>query len=136
MSASDNLKALKAAYAEWDRTKGDNTGVWIDLASDDLRVRSLGGEAVPLQFAEPRGGAQLAGYLAKLLETWQMQFVTPETFVADGDYVAMFGTASWTFRATGKTATTPLAHLWRFRDGKAVDFQELFDSAAVMQVAG
>jgi hypothetical protein len=132
MSAAENQAKLQAAYAEWDSTKGANTKVWLDLASDHLKIHSLGADTAALQFAQPRGGEILVGFLEKLLETWEMNYVTPHTFVADGDHVAMFGTASWKYRANGNTVTTPLAHLWRFEDGKVVDFQELFDSAAIV----
>jgi len=132
MSTADNLAKLKSAYGEWDSSKGGNTKVWLDLASRDLKLHSLGGDTPALQFAQPHGGELLVSYLEKLLETWEMNYVRPDTFVADGNHVAMFGTASWNYRANGNTVTTPLAHLWRFEDGKVVDFRELFDSATIV----
>lgn len=135
MPAAENLALLQRAYAEWDRSRGANTKVWFELAHDDFRIRSMPGEAEPLRFAEPSGAPALAEYLEALIEDWEMVFLRPETYVADDEHVAMFGTTSWTYRATGNTVTTPIAHLWRFRSGKVVSMRELFDSAAVLGAA-
>ena len=41
----------------------------------------------------------------------------------------------WTNRKTGKIAETPKVDFWRFRDGKAVEFYEYFDTACVAAAA-
>ena len=47
----------------------------------------------------------------------------------------MFGTCAWKNKATGKTAECMISNLWRFEDGKVVEFIDLFDSAAAIEAA-
>jgi ketosteroid isomerase-like protein len=47
----------------------------------------------------------------------------------------MQGVCSWTHKGTGKTCETPKVDIWRFRDGKAIEFYELFDTAAAFAAA-
>ena len=39
------------------------------------------------------------------------------------------GTCGGTYRQTGKSFTAPFAHVWKFRDGKVVSFEQLTDTA-------
>jgi ketosteroid isomerase-like protein len=60
---------------------------------------------------------------------------TPETFVGDGDQIAMFGRCGWRHQTTNKVADIAIAHLWTFKEGKAVEVKEIFDSARVVAAA-
>ena len=51
--------------------------------------------------------------------------------IADGERVAVRITTTVTSKATGRQASFESAHFWRFRDGKAVELIEIFDTAAV-----
>ena len=53
----------------------------------------------------------------------------------DGDRVVMYGTTAWRHTGTGKSFETRKVDLWRFRDGKAVEFCEFFDTATVQAAA-
>jgi hypothetical protein len=53
-------------------------------------------------------------------------------FVAQGDAVVMRGTMAWTNNATGKSFHSPKLDFWRFRNGKAIEFYEFFDTAAAI----
>jgi len=55
--------------------------------------------------------------------------VIPHDFVSEGDTVVALGDYSGTFKATGKSFTAPFAHVWTFRDGKVVSFQQHTDTA-------
>jgi len=61
-----------------------------------------------------------------------MNFYRPDEFLAAGDVVLMIGTCSFKNKATGKTFATPKADLWRFEDGKAVEFFEYYDTAGIL----
>ncbi len=52
-----------------------------------------------------------------------------DDLVAQGDRVVMLGRCSFRFRNNGRVVTTPKADAWRFKDGKAVEFFEYFDTA-------
>ena len=45
------------------------------------------------------------------------------------------GSTAWINKKTGKKAETPKVDFWRFRDGKAVEFYEYFDTACVAAAA-
>ena len=56
----------------------------------------------------------------------------PDEFVAQGDRVVMIGHCSWRAKTSGKVVSTPKADVWRFANGKAVEFYEFFDTAQVV----
>jgi uncharacterized protein len=131
-----NIDKLKVAYQAWSESRGESIPQWLDLVSDDFEIRSVAPEPPGLTFAGlHKGRGAFEGYLNSLLQLWRMDSYTVEAIFGDDDAVAMFGTCSYTFKATGKSATTPIANLWRFRDGKAYEFIEIFDSAKAMDAA-
>jgi ketosteroid isomerase-like protein len=56
-------------------------------------------------------------------------------FVADGDRVVVIGRVAWRNKVTGKVADTPKVDIWRFRDGKAIDYAEFYDTARAFAAA-
>ncbi|WP_038360842.1 nuclear transport factor 2 family protein [Bosea sp. 117] len=135
-AGDDNLARLKRAYQAWDACKGGDCSMWHALVDDDIRLNPIGGTETGLEFTQPgKGRERLAAYLDTLRGAWTMRHFQPEAFVAEGELVAMFGQASWTYNATGKTATVAIAHLWRFENGKAVEWTEIFDGAAAAAAA-
>jgi ketosteroid isomerase-like protein len=61
-----------------------------------------------------------------------MEHYKVKEYVASGPYVLVLADISFTNKATGKTFVSPKADLWRFARGKATEFYEYFDTAAVM----
>ena len=132
MTDDSDLSQLQNAYHIWHETKGSSGKPWLDLMDDEVCIYSMGEEAPGLSFAKDRQSKEeVVEYLTGLLVDWTMVHWTPEIFVSEGDRIAMFGHTAWTNKATGKTAETRIAHLWKFRDGKIVEFTEVFDSARV-----
>ena len=135
-TATDNLARLKAAYRVWDRSKGTDISAWLDLLADDVQLSTISAPSPSLAFAvDRRSKREVVDYLAGLIKDWSMVHWTPETWVADGDKIAMFGRCAWTNRATGKTAEMRSAHLWQFAGGKAASFTEIYDSARALAAA-
>ena len=131
-----NLEKLKAAYTAWDACKGREAKCWLDIFADHVRIQSLAGESRALAFAaERKSKADAAGYFSSLAQHWSMVHWTPQTFVTEGDRIAVFATCAWINKATGKTVETPSAHLWQFENGYATSVIEIFDSARVMAAA-
>lgn len=129
--SGENVARLKRAYAAWDACKAGDCSMWHALADDDIRLNTIGAEEPGLEFTRPgQGRERLAAYLDQLRGAWRMEYFRPQVFVAEGERVAMFGEASWTFIATGRTATVAIAHLWRFEEGRAVEWSEIFDGTA------
>jgi ketosteroid isomerase-like protein len=63
--------------------------------------------------------------------------MVPTEFVvdADGERIVMFGSGKVRFRRSGKVADSPLVHFWRFKEGKAVEFREYYDTAGAFAAA-
>jgi uncharacterized protein len=53
--------------------------------------------------------------------------------VASGDIVMTIGRYAATMKATGKKFDTPIAHYWKFRDGKVVRYIGFANTAAAVE---
>ena len=69
----------------------------------------------------------------KLGGDWDSFAAVPAEFIADGDTVVALGEYNGTCTATGKSFRAPFAHVWRFRGGKAVAFQQYTDTAVQLR---
>jgi ketosteroid isomerase-like protein len=89
----------------------------------------------PGQRRRRRGRAELEHYFAAIAKDWEMIHYAAEEFISEGDRVVMVGRCAWRHRTTGKEVQSPLAHVWRFRDGKAVEYFEFYDTAKAFAAA-
>ena len=135
-SPESNVAALKEAYQQWHETKGRSVQVWLDLMADDVKIRSLAGGQPGAPFTIAANSKQdVRRYFDGLLADWRMNHYTTGRFIAEGDRVAMLGSTAWVNRTTGREVDTPKADFWTFRDGKIVEFHELYDTAALIAAA-
>jgi uncharacterized protein len=135
-TAADNVAKLKSAYRQWHETKGGSINVWLELMADDVRVRSLAAGASHVAFTGAIDSkAEFKRYFDGLLHDWEMINYTTNRFIAEGDQVAMLGSTAWRHRKTRREFDTPKADFWTFRDGKIIEFHELYDTAAILAAA-
>ena len=134
---ANNVEILKEAYRRWDESKGGSVEHWFDsVVAPNISFGSVPRGAAPLNFAKQYDNReQLRAYFHGLLGEWTMQHYTINEYVAQGDAVFARGSCAWTNKKTGKVADTPKVDFWRFRDGKAVEFYEYFDTACVAVAA-
>jgi uncharacterized protein len=131
-----NVAILKESYARWHDRKGDSVDHWMGIIDDNIRFGSLGQGAPQVAFARAYSNREaLRGYFGGLLADWEMVHFTVHEFVAQGDAVFMRGTTAWRNKKTGKSFETPKVDFWRFRDGKAVEFYEYYDTAGAIAAA-
>ncbi len=136
MLKPDTLEKLKHAYKQWHDTRGKSVVEWMELMADDIEMRSVADGAPGMEFSAKRTGKHTAhGYFSTLAADWEMIHYTPEEFLVDGDRVAVFGRCAFRNRKTGKVAETDVANRWRFRDGLAVEYYELYDTAKAFAAA-
>ena len=57
------------------------------------------------------------------------------TYISSGDEVATFGRYDATVKATGVRVSTPLAHYFKFRDGKVSRYVNYINSGAFVEAA-
>jgi ketosteroid isomerase-like protein len=131
-NSEDNKRLLQQAYERWNATKGASVADWMELADDGISFGSLaeGAEAVP--FTAPiRSKDTLRTYFDGLIGNWTMIHYTVNEYVAEGDRVVAIGSTSWKNKQTGKTFETRKVDVWKFKNGKAVEFYEYYDTAKV-----
>lgn len=73
--------------------------------------------------------------LSRLNRDWLGFSAEAKTFVAEGERVVAFGEYAGTNRVTGRTITSPFAHLWTVHGGEIVGFVQYTDTAKVLEAA-
>ena len=127
------VAALKEAYRRWHETRGNSVDAFAKLWHDDIKFGSIAQGAPKMEYMTTYvGGDALLNYFEGLARDWEMIEYRADQFIAQGDRVVMLGHCSWRAKATGKVCSTPKADVWRFADGKAVEFYEFFDTAGAV----
>ena len=67
-----------------------------------------------------------------LSRDWDGFSAKAHEFIADGGRVVSLGTYAGKSKATGKSMTSPFAHVWTVRDGKLAKFNMYTDTAKVL----
>ncbi|MBX9711739.1 MAG: nuclear transport factor 2 family protein [Xanthobacteraceae bacterium] len=133
---SAHVETLKKAYSLWRETKGGSADHWLSIVDKHISFGSMARGAEPVAFAKDYDNREdLRAYFKGLSDEWTMVDYVMDEYVAQGDAVVARGSCSWTNKKTGKTMDTPKLDFWRFRDGKAVEFYEYYDTAQVMAAA-
>jgi len=128
-----NVAVLKDAYRRWHDSRGGSVDHWMSICDENIKFGSLAQGATGVEYLTAYNARdELKKYFNGLLRDWEMIEYRPDEFVAQGDRVVMIGHCSWRARASGKVVTTPKADVWRFANGKAVEFYEFFDTAQVV----
>ena len=120
------LETIKAAYAAFGRNNPS-----VLFGAMDAAIQWNEAEGNPLADRNPYVGPQAVadGVFARLLAAVDAFTVVPDTFIDGGDHIVVLGRYGGTMKAGGATLDTPFCHVYRFRDGKAVSFQQFTDTA-------
>jgi hypothetical protein len=123
MSAVDTLKAAYAAFGRNDPS--------VLFAAVDPAVQWNEAEGNPLADRNPYVGPQAIGdgVFARLLAAIDNFTVEPSTFIDGGEYVVVLGRYRGTMKRGGATLDSPFCHVYQFRGGKVVMFQQYTDTA-------
>ena len=121
---SNNLDTVRSAYEAF--AVGDIPSVLGIFSTDIHWTEAEGGPYGGVSFGPE---AVLRNVFMKLGSDWDGYTAVPAEFVADGDTVVALGEYSGTYKATGKSFRAPFAHVWKFKEGKAVSFQQHTDTA-------
>jgi ketosteroid isomerase-like protein len=136
MADRKNVDLLEKAYLRWHETRGGSVEDWMAIVDDDIQFGSIAERAPQMQFAADYDSrAALRSYFDGLLAEWEMIHFSMNEFIADGDMVVVRGSVAWRHKRTGKEVDTPKIDFWRFRNGKAIEFYEYFDTARAFAAA-
>jgi len=123
MSACDTIKAAYAAFGRNDPS--------VLFGAMDPAISWNEAEGNPLADRNPYVGAQAIGegVFGRLLAAIDNFSATPDTFIDGGEYVVVLGCYGGIMKAGGEVLDAPFCHVYHFRDGKAVTFQQYTDTA-------
>jgi len=131
-----SVAKLRVAYQSWNDTRGESMQEWMNLMDDSIVFRSLAGGAPGMEFTlDCHGKEDLLRYFGGLKNDWQMIHYTPEEFITEGDRVVVVSKCEWMNRKTKKKVETPKCDIFRFKNGKIVDFYEFYDTARCIAAA-
>ena len=126
MSANvDLVRRLYDAIA-----RGDVPGL---LAGLDPTIEWTEADGFPYQGTYIGHDAVLEGVIGRLVGEWDGFRATPTELIDGGDQVVALGRYTGAYKGTGKQMDAAFAHVWDFRDGKALRFRQYVDSAIVQE---
>jgi ketosteroid isomerase-like protein len=135
--APSNAELIRAAYAHWEQSLGDDPEPFFALVAEDFTMASVLDPPELHELARDHYGLdRVRDYFAALAADWEMIEFPTEQIVEQGETVVWIGRCTWRNRHTGRLATTPKADIWTFRDGRAVRMFEMFDTLAFVRAAG
>ena len=131
--SEQNVSIVKGMYEAFG--KGDIAGV---IAALDPQVEWLEAENFIYADNNPYIGpdAVLQGVFMRIGAEWEDFTVSPRGILDAGDTVVGHGYYSGTYKKNGKQVRAQFAHLFTFRDGKVVRFQQYTDTAQFLRVVG
>ena len=128
---SDHIQTIKDLYAAFGR--GD-AGMILSKLSADV---SWEVEAPPeISIAGIRKGPEaVKGFFQAIANDHADPKLEITEYFSSADGVAAFGRYKCTLKKTGKHVDSPVAHLFKFRDGKIVRFVDHVNTAAFLEAA-
>ena len=131
--SEENVNAVRGVYEAFGR--GDIPAV---LAALDPQVEWREAENFIYADGNPYVGpeAVLQGVFARIGGEWDGFEVAPEEILDAGATVVGRGYYSGTYKQTGHRVRAQFAHLFTFRDGRVVKFQQYTDTAQFQRAVG
>jgi ketosteroid isomerase-like protein len=123
-NSSENVQAVQEVYAKF---AGRDIPAILTMLSPDVEW----GE--PDNPFNPAGGTRHghAGFLEWLhigRQSEDILVLEPRKFLSDSDSVAVVGYTKCLAKPTGRSYETNFVHLFTFKDGKIIRFEEYFDT--------
>ncbi len=126
MDTKQTKQVVMQAYQAY---KDKNIKGILNLCHDDVDWISTESDYIP--FAGPHHGRdQVAQFFSKLEQSQDNLQFEPQTFIAEGDKVAVSGISRWLVKSTGLTYDNPWVHIFTLRDGKIARFEQHNHTAA------
>jgi ketosteroid isomerase-like protein len=125
-SSMSPVETIKAAYAAFGRNDPS-----VLFGAMDPAIEWNEAEGNPLAKSNPYVGPQQIGegVFGTLLATFDNFSAVPATFIDGGDHVVVLGRYGGTLKSGGRALDSQFCHVYRFRGGKIVSFQQYTDTA-------
>ena len=121
-----SVETLKSAYAAFARNDPS-----VLFGAMDPSISWNEAEGHPLASGNPFVGPEKIGegVFGPLLAQIDGFTVAPTTFIDGGDHVVVLGRYGGSMKAGGAKLDAPFCHVYHFRNGKIVSFQQYTDTA-------
>ncbi len=126
-----NQDLVRGAYAAF--ATGNVPAVLALLAPDARWTEAAG---FPYGGTYVGADAVLRGVFMRIGQDWDGFAAVASHYVTEGETVVALGEYSGRNKATGRSFVAPFAHVWTFRDGKAVRFVQHVDTVLVQRAMG
>ena len=134
MSEAQNTQIVKDAYASF--LRGDIPGV-LNLLDDNVQWEGVvGTEGVMKSAGLRQGRAAVGGFFVDVDATVHFDRFEPHEYVAQGDVVVSMGHYVGSSKETGRPFEADWVMVFRFSNGKIVNFREFTDSAQLVRAFG
>jgi ketosteroid isomerase-like protein len=127
----EKVESLRKVYAEWG--KGNFRPV-TDVYNADLEWGWS--EEFPGLEGVVREPAAKSERLVRWLSSWEEWRVEPEDFIVGGNHVVVLCRYTGRGKGSGVDVDTHGAHLWTFREGKAIRLQVFSSRERALEAAG
>ena len=119
------LETMKAAYAAFGRNDPS-----VLFGAMDPGIEWNEAEGTALADRNPYLGPQAIGegVFGRMMAAIDGFTAVPGTFIDGGDHIVVLGRYSGTMKANGAALDAPFCHVYRFRDGRVVAFQQFTDT--------
>ena len=125
---TSNVEATKKGYECFQR--GDIPSLIRDLLDDNCVWISPGPSDILPWAGTFKGKHEIANFFAQVGEHLEFSEFAPREMIEQGETVVVLGTLAGRAKKTGKAVKNEWAHVFKFRQGKVVLFQEYIDTAA------
>jgi uncharacterized protein len=127
-----NVEAVRRSYDAFARDDLDGALAMMDEQIVWHQAQGLPHGGVYHGLADVR-----ANVFDPIDESWWEDFkADPEEVIGLGDDIVVLGRYTARAKGTGRPLDVPFAHVWRFRDGRAVRFHQFTDTRGWVDALG
>src|ERR1700758_271448 len=119
---ASNIEATRTGYESFQR--GDIPSLLRDLLADNCTWISPGPKDKLPWAGTYKGKQEIANFFAEVERTLELTEFTPREMIEQGDTVVVLGTLAGRAKTTGKPVKNEWAHVFKYKQGKVVYFQE------------
>ena len=125
---TSNVETTKKGYESFQR--GDIPTLMKDMIDDNCTWISPGPKDKLPWAGTFKGKQEIANFFAQVDQNLELSEFAPREMIEQGDTVVVLGTLAGRSKKTGKSVKNEWAHVFKYRQGKFVFFQEYIDTAA------
>jgi uncharacterized protein len=127
-SMASNIETTKKGYESFQR--GDIPTLIRELLDDNCTWISPGPNDKLPWAGTFMGKQEIANFFAQVGQNLEFTEFAPREMIEQGDTVVVLGTLAGRAKKTGKSLKNEWAHVFKYRQGEVVFFQEYIDTAA------